>query len=31
VMQALTDDKLRLLFRRSMPISNPRPLVDRAS
>jgi hypothetical protein len=31
VMQSLTDEKLRLLFRRSMPISNPRPLIDRAS
>jgi hypothetical protein len=31
IMQSLTDDKLRLLFRRSMLVSNPRPLVDRAS
>jgi len=31
IMQGLTEDKLRLLFRRSMPISNPRPLIDRAS
>ena len=31
IMQSLTDEKLQLLFRRSMPVSNPRPLVDRAS
>jgi hypothetical protein len=31
VMQSLTDEKLQLLFRRSMPVSNPRPLVDRAA
>ena len=31
VMQSLTEEKLQLLFRRSMPISNPRPLINRAS
>ncbi len=31
VMQSLTDEKLKLLFRRSMPVSNPRQLTDRAS
>lgn len=31
VMQSLSDEKLQLLFRRSMPISNPRPLINRAS
>jgi hypothetical protein len=31
VMQALTDEKLRLLFRRSMPVSNNLTRVDRAS
>jgi hypothetical protein len=31
VMQSLTDEKLQLLFRRSMPISNPRPLIDRSA
>jgi len=31
VMDSLTDEKLQLLFRKSMPISNPRPLVTRAS
>jgi hypothetical protein len=30
IMQSLTDEKLRLLFRRSMPVSNPRQLTDRA-
>ena len=31
VMESLTDEKLQLLFRRSMPVSNQRPLIDRAS
>jgi len=31
VMQSLTDDKLQLLFRRSMPISNQRPLINPAT
>ena len=31
IMQALTDEKLRLLFRRSMPVSNNATRVDRAS
>ena len=31
VMQTLDDESLQRLFRRSMPISNPRPLSDRAS
>jgi hypothetical protein len=31
VMSALTDEKLRLLFRRSMPVSNNLTRVDRAS
>src|SRR5687768_7352336 len=31
VMASLTDEKLQLLCRKSMPISNPRPLIDRAS
>ncbi|HEY6090126.1 MAG TPA: hypothetical protein VD771_10100 [Gemmatimonadaceae bacterium] len=31
VMGSLTDEKLGLLFRRSMPVSNPRQLTDRAS
>jgi hypothetical protein len=31
VMQSLTDEKLQLLFRRSMPVSNPLSLVNRAS
>lgn len=31
VMQSLTPEKIELLFRRSMPISNPRPLVNRSS
>jgi hypothetical protein len=30
-MQSLTDEKLQLLFRRSMPVSNPLSLVNRAS
>ena len=31
IMQTLTDEKLRLLFRRSMPVSNDLTRVDRAS
>ena len=31
IMQSLTEEKLQLLFRRSMPVSNPRPLVDRGA
>ena len=31
VMQSLDDESLQRLFRRSMPISNPRPLINRAS
>src|SRR5688572_20503298 len=31
VMESLTPAKLQLLFRRSMPISNPRPLIDRSA
>ena len=31
IMQTLTDDKLALLFRRSMPVSNNLTRVDRAS
>ena len=31
VMQSLTPEKLQLLFRRAMPISNPRPVIHRAS
>jgi len=31
VMQGLTDEKLALLFRRSMPVSNSLTRVDRAS
>ena len=31
IMQALTDEKLRLLFRRSMPVSNELTRVNRAS
>ena len=31
IMQVLTDEKLRLLFRRSMPVSNNLTRVDRAS
>lgn len=31
IMQGLTDEKLRLLFRRSMPVSNNLTRVDRAS
>ncbi len=31
VMQSLTDERLQLLFRRSMPIQNPRPLIDRSA
>ncbi len=31
VMEALTDEKLRALFRRSMPVSNNFTRVDRAS
>ena len=31
IMQALTDDKLALLFRRSMPVSNELTRVNRAS
>jgi len=31
VMASLTDEKLQLLFRKSMPISNQRPLINRAS
>jgi hypothetical protein len=31
VMSALTDEKLRVLFRRSMPVSNNLTRVDRAS
>ena len=30
IMQSLTDEKLQLLFRRSMPVSNPRSLVNRS-
>lgn len=31
VMQTLTDDRLRYLFRRSMPISNPTPRINRSA
>jgi hypothetical protein len=31
VMQSLTDEKLRLLFRRSMPVSTTTPRINRAS
>jgi hypothetical protein len=31
IMQSLTDEKLRLLFRRSMPISTTYPPLPRAS
>jgi hypothetical protein len=31
IMQSLTDEKLALLFRRSMPVSNSLTRVDRAS
>src|ERR1700686_1861725 len=31
IMQTLTDEKLRLLLRRSMPVSNNSTRVDRAS
>jgi hypothetical protein len=31
VMQSLTDEKLRLLFRRSMPVSNPFPHINRST
>jgi hypothetical protein len=31
IMEALTDEKLKLLFRRSMPVSNDLTRVDRAS
>jgi hypothetical protein len=31
VMQSLTEEKLRLLFRRSMPVSNTTPRINRAS
>jgi hypothetical protein len=31
VMQSLTDEKLRLLLRRSMLVSNPQTIVNRAS
>jgi len=31
VMQSLTEEKLALLFRRSMPVSNDLTRVDRAS
>jgi hypothetical protein len=31
VMQAMTDEKLALLFRRSMLVSNPLSVVNRAS
>lgn len=31
IMQALSDEKLRVLFRRSMPVSNNATRVDRAS
>jgi hypothetical protein len=31
VMESLTDERLQVLFRKSMPISNPRPLINRAS
>jgi hypothetical protein len=31
VMQSLTDEKIALLFRRSMPVSNDLSRVDRAS
>jgi hypothetical protein len=31
IMQSLTDEKLRLLFRRSMSVSNNLTRVDRAS
>jgi hypothetical protein len=31
VMEQLTDEKLRVLFRRSMPVSNNLTRVDRAS
>ena len=29
IMQSLTDEKLRLLFRRSMPVSNPVSRINR--
>jgi hypothetical protein len=31
IMQTLTDEKLRVLFRRSMPVSNDLTRVNRAS
>jgi hypothetical protein len=31
VMQSLTDEKLTLLLRRSMLVSNPQPTLNRAS
>jgi len=31
IMQTLTDEKLQLLFRRSMPVSNDLTRVNRAS
>jgi hypothetical protein len=31
VMQSLTDDRLKMLFRRSMPVSNELTRVNRAS
>ena len=31
IMQSLTDEKLRVLFRRSMPVSNELSRVNRAS
>ena len=31
IMQSLTDEKLAMLFRRSMPVSNSLTRVDRAS
>ena len=31
VMQSLTDEKLQLLFRRSMLVSNPQTMINRAS
>ena len=31
IMQNLTDDKLALLFRRSMPISNNTPRINRSA
>jgi hypothetical protein len=31
IMQGLTDDKLTMLFRRSMPISNNTPRINRSA